>query len=65
MDGGGARSNCCAIGVWAPRVLRALKTEIWYSGTLVPRNGSINASRNGRETLEPVANAFAIGHPLS
>jgi hypothetical protein len=66
MDEGGARSNCCAIGVWAPWVFGPLKLKF---GTRVPRNGSRNDSRNGsrtgRATLEPVASASPIGHPLS
>jgi hypothetical protein len=36
MDGGGARSNCCAIDVRAPRVYGPRKLEF---GTLVPIHG--------------------------
>ena len=78
--GGGARSNCCAIGVWAPRVYGPRKLKF---GTLVPNNTGPrlplgihidpetaqerlrNGSINGRESLEPVVSASLIGHPLS
>jgi hypothetical protein len=62
MDGEGARSNGCAIGVRAPRVDGPRKPNFWCSGT---QERLRNGSRNGRETLEPVASASLIGHPPS
>ena len=45
---------------------RALKTKIsvlWYPETVQERLS--NGSRNARETLDPVANASSIVHPIS
>jgi hypothetical protein len=62
MDGGGARSNGCAVGMWAPRVYGAWKPKFWCSGT---QKWLKNGSETARATLEPVASAFPIGHPPS
>jgi hypothetical protein len=66
MDGEGARSNGCAIGVWAPRVDGPEKTDflvLWYPETTQKRLR--NGSRDGRETLDPATSASPIGHSPS